>query len=126
MNVLIVDDNILDRKYIKHLLKEKLNIKSDTAKDGADALEKIKVKEFDLIITDIVMPNIEGIELIEKVSNISPKTNIIAVSGGNPYYLYILNKMGIANTFTKPLKINDFLNTVESINLKLKLSLEKA
>lgn len=126
MEVLIVDDNVLDRKYIKYLLENNLNISPVTAKDGADALKKVKAKKFDLIITDIVMPNIEGIELIEKVSHISSKINIIAVSGNNPYYLYILNKMGIENTFTKPIETDEFLNTVKNIEQNLKAKLEKA
>lgn len=126
MKVLVVDDNILDRKYIKYLLENNLGIKPETAKDGLEALNKIKSNHFDIVITDIVMPKIEGIELIEQIKVISPKTKIIAVSGSNPYYLYILSKMGINDTYTKPIDTHLFLENVKNIKLSLKNHLSQA
>ncbi len=126
MKVLVVDDNILDRKYIKYLLENNLGIKSETAKDGLEALNKIKSHHFNIVITDIVMPKIEGIELVEQIKNISPDTKIIAVSGSNPYYLYILNKMGVEDTYTKPIDTHLFLENVKTINQSLKEQLSKA
>ncbi len=115
MEILIVDDNVLDRKYLKYLIENHTGFSPVTAKDGEDALKKIKRREFDLIITDIVMPKIEGIELINQINHISPGTEIIAVSGENPYYLYIVKKLGIKRVFTKPIDANKFLACVRSI-----------
>ncbi|MBN1115901.1 MAG: response regulator [Bacteroidales bacterium] len=122
MKILIVDDNILDRKYIRYLIENNFNVAADTAKDGYEALEKIKAGNYNLVITDIVMPRIEGVELIKQIKNISDSIEIIAMSGNNPYYLYILNKMGIKNTFTKPIDTDKFLTCVSAlINISLKI-----
>lgn len=115
MEILVVDDNILDRKYIKYLIENHIGVRPVTAKDGEDALFKIKRNNFDLIITDIVMPKIEGVELINQIKAISPGTNIIAISGENPYYLYIVKKLGIDMVFTKPLDTDKFLENVRKI-----------
>ena len=120
MRVLVVDDNIIDRRLIKYTLLNHLNICSEVAKDGFEALEKVQVNHFDLIITDIVMPKMEGIELINQVQSISPTTKIIAVSGNNPYYLYIVKKLGIDSVFTKPLETNKFIERVKTLILQTK------
>lgn len=125
MKVLVVDDNILDRKFIKCLLENNLEIIVHTAKDGLEALKKIKTIDYHLVITDIVMPKIEGIELIENIKQLSPQTNIIAISGSNPYYLYIINKMGIKDTYTKPLDTDKFLNQVKKIQSNLEAEVSK-
>jgi YesN/AraC family two-component response regulator len=115
MEILVVDDNILDRKYIKYLIENHIGVSPTTSKDGEDALNKIKKNTFDLVITDIVMPKIEGIELISHIKSISPSTKIIAISGENPYYLYIVKKLGIEMVFTKPLDTDKFLQGVQKI-----------
>lgn len=115
MEILVVDDNILDRKYIKYLLQNHIGITPMTSKDGEDALNKIKRNSFDIVITDIVMPKMEGIELIEHIKSISPSTTIIAMSGENPYYLYIVKKLGIETVFTKPIDTDKFLECIRKI-----------
>jgi len=118
MQVLIVDDNILDRKFLKYILERRLQIFPSTAKDGYDALKKIKSNSFDLVVTDIVMPKMEGIELINNIKTLVPQTKIIAVSGNNPYYLYIVKKMGIEAVFTKPINIDRFIELINHISQK--------
>jgi YesN/AraC family two-component response regulator len=121
-NILIVEDNRLERGLLVYILNEafgnKINIVQ--ARDGDQALEILTKSTFDLVVTDLVMPKIEGIELIKKIkSQFNEKTNIIAVSGRNPFYLYLAKKMGINGVFTKPLDKEKFLSTVDHI---LKLS----
>jgi CheY-like chemotaxis protein len=115
MRVLVVDDNIIDRRFIKYTLSNHLNIKADTAKDGLEALNKLKTNIYDLVITDIVMPKIEGIELINHIQSIAGSTKIIAISGNNPYYLYIVKKLGIDSVFTKPLDVDSFISRVTEL-----------
>ena len=115
MKILLVDDNILDRRYFKYLLQSHVAITPETAKDGEEALTKLQQNHYDLLITDIVMPKIEGIELIKTSMHSSPKTKIIAVSGQNPYYLYIAKKMGIEKIFTKPIDTSSFLKYIREL-----------
>jgi YesN/AraC family two-component response regulator len=105
--ILVVDDNILMRKLIIHLF-QKESISFDEACDGFEGLEKLSEIQYDLIITDIVMPKMEGIELIMEIKRKYPLMKIIAISGGEPLYLYMAKKLGIQNVFTKPLNQQGF------------------
>ncbi len=67
------------------------------------------------------MPKIEGIELINHIQSISPGTKIIAISGNNPYYLYIVKKLGIDSVFTKPLDVDSFIDRVKKLIFPSKL-----
>lgn len=115
MQVLIVDDNVMDRKYIKYLLENNLQLSTKTAKDGLDAINKLKETHFDLVITDIVMPNIDGIELVQYIKSKYPLTDIIAVTGNNPYYLQIVNKLGVNQIFAKPVDNSRLINLVDKL-----------
>jgi len=115
MQVLIVDDNVMDRKYIKYLLENNLQLSTKTAKDGLDAINKLKETHFDLVITDIVMPNIDGIELVQYIKSKYPLTNIIAITGNNPYYLQIVNKLGVNQIFAKPVDNSQLISLVDKL-----------
>jgi two-component system chemotaxis response regulator CheY len=66
VNVLIADDSPSVRKFVTFALKMK-GYKVIAACDGMDALEKIPQEDFDLIITDLNMPNVDGFELIQTI-----------------------------------------------------------
>lgn len=63
---LIVDDSFTMRNMVSLALEDE-NFEVVTAEDGVDALEKAKGKKFDVVVTDINMPNMDGLELIEKL-----------------------------------------------------------
>ena len=78
--VLIVDDN----PNMSALLSEMLEIfdfKSESARNGKEALEALKKKKFSMVITDIKMPEMSGIELLGKVKEINPKMPVVMISG---------------------------------------------
>jgi YesN/AraC family two-component response regulator len=113
-NILVVDDNQMMRKLIKNLFHgEEFEIKEAT--NGMEGLDFVKQNPVDLIITDIVMPKMEGIELIMNLRRDFPKIKIIAISGGKPYYLYMAKKLGIDGIFTKPLNHQAFLQAVKRV-----------
>ena len=68
--ILIVDDERIERNGIRFLLK-KLNMEFDIdeAVNGLDALEKIRQEDYDILLTDVKMPFMDGIELIDNVVN---------------------------------------------------------
>lgn len=115
--ILVVEDNRLERKLLFHILREYLkeSIQIDEAAEGHSALKYIKRKPYDLVITDLVMPKIEGLELIRKIKSESTHCNIVAISGSNPYYLYLAKKLGIEGVYTKPLNKEKFLDQVSEI-----------
>lgn len=111
--ILVVDDNIMMRKLIINLFAGK-NFEFDEAGDGRQGLDKLTRNHYDLVITDIVMPEMEGIEMIMEAKKKCPKLKIIAISGGKPYYLYMAKKLGIEAVFTKPLNHHHFYDIVTS------------
>ncbi len=112
--VLIVDDNIMMRKLIRNIFRNE-NIEILEAENGIAGLETIKNTAIDLVVTDLIMPRMEGIELIMHLKRDFPGIRIIAISGGKPYYLYMAKKMGIDGVFTKPLNLNKFLQMVKKL-----------
>ena len=78
--VLIVDDNSLNRKVFEHIIGQIYEF--GTASDGREALEKIKTGEFDLILMDIQMPNMSGLEATKIIRDLPEwaTTPIIALT----------------------------------------------
>lgn len=116
MQVLIVDDNVMDRKCMNFIIQQHLNLTPKLAKDGQEALNKIKKQHFDLIITDIVMPNVDGIELIRYVKKNFPDTKLIAITGNNPYYLRIAKILGVDQFFSKPLDPENLIGYLKKLS----------
>lgn len=74
-NVLIVDDSEFARNYHSYILRE-ANFEVVTAVDGADALEKLYSRSFDLVLTDINMANMDGYEFIRQVRSNGDYTDL--------------------------------------------------
>jgi YesN/AraC family two-component response regulator len=113
-NILVVDDNQMMRKLIKNLFREE-EFEVLEATNGIEGLDFVKQNQVDLIITDIIMPKMEGLELIMNLRRDFPTIKIIAISGGKPYYLYMAKKLGIEGIFTKPLNHQAFLQAVKRV-----------
>lgn len=78
-NILIVDDEKAIRDSLKMILEEE-GYSTDVAQDGEEALQKIEATNFDAVITDIKMPRLDGIQLLEAASKISPDTFFIIMT----------------------------------------------
>ena len=115
--ILVVEDNRLERKLLLFILKEYLkdSVHIDEAAEGQSALKYIQRIPYDLVITDLVMPKFEGMELIRKIKSESIDCNILAISGNNPYYLLLAKKLGVQGIFTKPLDKDKFLGKVSDM-----------
>ncbi len=90
--------------------------------EACDGKEGIKVSSnspADLVITDIIMPEKEGIETIIELRQMSPEMKIIAISGGGRIgaetYLNIAKKFGAAFTFAKPIDRKELLDAIQEI-----------
>ncbi|GAB4249070.1 MAG: response regulator [Candidatus Methylacidiphilales bacterium] len=105
--VLIVDDSDSVRAQMEHLVRE-LNHQVTAVASGRDAIAHAQSgTPFDLLITDIFMADMDGLETIEKVRAILPTIKIIAVSGGGVgmpgnVMLNIAKDIGAAHTLPKP------------------------
>lgn len=81
---------------------------ADTARDGLDAVEKMKSKSYAIIITDMDMPRMDGMQLIEYIAHNRPGTDIIAITGHIMKYKYTdVVSAGAADFITKPFTLNE-------------------
>lgn len=116
--VLIVDDEPNIRILIDKALSKEGYI-TDVAEDGLIALKKISDFLPDLVITDIIMPNKEGVQLITELKAISPKTKIMAISGGGligpSAYLELARQLGADEVLTKPFKMEELMGKIHKL-----------
>ncbi len=112
--ILVVDDEAAIRKTMKEILEyEKHNV--DTAKDGFDALDKIKKTQYDLILLDIKMPKKDGIEVLEDIMKLAPEVPVIMITGhGTVETAVEALKKGAYDFLEKPLDLNRLLVAVRN------------
>ncbi len=114
--ILVVDDDPSIREMLDEVLKD-AGYSVEVAADGLEALRMVKASPPDLIITDIIMPEQDGVGIMLQLAKENPGIKIIAISGGGRIspesYLYMAEKFGAIKTFTKPFDINDFLDAVK-------------
>lgn len=120
--ILLVDDDLQFQQMLKQYL-ERNNFEVITAENGVQALERFQKDRFDLIITDIIMPEKEGIETIIEMKKQQPQMKIIAISGGGRVdardYLVYAERFGANAVFTKPLDRNVFISRVRELLAQL-------
>ncbi|MGE3509270.1 MAG: response regulator [Vicinamibacterales bacterium] len=101
--VLIVDDEAQIRSVVRAILETAHRYEVDEVDDGARALTRVEQWEPELVITDLVMPNQEGMGLIRKLRQSRPNLKIIAISGARGgAYLPVAKTMGANATLAKP------------------------
>lgn len=105
LRVLIVDDEVNIRSLLRTVL-EAQNYAVEEAPDGKEALSKVQQDCPDVMLTDIVMPDIEGIELIRMIRKVTPGLRIIAMSGASDGYLHAARVLGADATIQKPIDID--------------------
>ena len=113
--VLIIDDDELVRAALV-LLLERDGHEVLEACDGIDAGRILKVYIPDLVITDIVMPEMEGLQVIREIRKGFPRLKIIAISGaatiGSQDILDIASRLGADRIFGKPIERHEFMASV--------------
>ncbi len=113
--ILIVDDSGLARKTVRHLLEE-LGHSVEEATDGAQALERYVLNHHDVVILDMVMHGMYGLEVLSKLRELNPSLPVIVASADIQKSTRDLVKAaGAAAMINKPLKkdeLTDILNQV--------------
>jgi len=79
--VLVVDDSRIDQRLVGSLLQKNGQIHVEYASDGVEALEAVKRLSPDLIVTDLVMPNMDGMELVAELGQLNPQVPIVMMTG---------------------------------------------
>ena len=112
--ILVIDDDDLVREYLTDLL-EKQDYKVISAEMGNEGLDLFVDHNPDLVITDLIMPEKEGIETISAIRNFNQDIPIIAISGFSDDYLRAAKRLGANEAFRKPLDSAEFLASISSL-----------
>jgi len=116
--IIVIDDEASIAIMIKRML-EKAGHEVEIAFNGNEGLQLVEKFQPDLLITDIVMPEKEGLELILELRKRNPKIKIVAISGGGRFkyegYLTSAKHLGATKVFQKPLNIKEFMTGISEI-----------
>jgi CheY-like chemotaxis protein len=116
--ILLVEDD----RDLREMLRSALDRKDYTvieAENGKDALARFKPGITDLVITDLIMPEEDGLKVIMKLRELKPAIKILAISGGGKVgpasYLNLAKALGANAVFSKPFSINELLLKAEEL-----------
>jgi DNA-binding response OmpR family regulator len=116
--VLIVEDD----KELREMLKLSLTRRNFTvfeAENGKSAIAHFKPTITDLVVTDLIMPEEDGLKVVIKLRELKPSIKIIAISGGGKVgpgsYLNLAKALGADAIYSKPFSINDLIAKIEQL-----------
>ncbi|MGV3458881.1 MAG: sigma-54-dependent transcriptional regulator [Flavobacterium sp.] len=114
--ILIIEDEAAIRRVLGKILSEESDAyKVEEAEDGLAGLEKIKNDDYDLVLCDIKMPKMDGVEVLEAVKKIKPEIPMVMISGHGDLETAINTmRLGAFDYISKPPDLNRLLNTVRN------------
>jgi two-component system chemotaxis response regulator CheY len=113
--ILVVDDKEFIRDLIKEIL-DPLGHTVFTASSGKEAFQLCHKRSFDLLITDLEMPDMDGIELIGSLRGVQRDLPILAISGAfSGRFLRIAKALGAVGTLAKPFRVVELLAMVDKV-----------
>ncbi|MBO6632114.1 MAG: sigma-54-dependent Fis family transcriptional regulator, partial [Psychroserpens sp.] len=112
--ILVIEDEAAIRRVLVKILSEENDAyQVEEAEDGLVGIEKIKKDDFDLVLCDIKMPKMDGVEVLEAVKKIKPETPMVMISGhGDLDTAVNTMRLGAFDYISKPPDLNRLLNTV--------------
>jgi len=113
--VLVVDDDESISQNLKTLLEE-LGYISETAYNGEEAIRKIREDYYDIALIDLLLPDMDGLQVLMEVKKVSPTTAIIIITafGTIPNAVEAI-KRGASDYITKPFRIDDLLTRIKKV-----------
>ena len=114
--ILIIEDEAAIRRVLGKILAEESDTYTvEEAEDGTQGLEMIKNEDYDLVLCDIKMPKMDGVEVLEAVKKIKPEIPFVMISGHGDLETAIQTmKLGAFDYISKPPDLNRLLNTVRN------------
>lgn len=117
MKILVVDDEELICWALKRAFEKHAGHSVCCVYTGTDGLQEIMENQYDVIITDLKLPDISGAELVRKIKELGIVTPVIVISSYLSENILIdMLKQGVARCINKPFQIKDILNDVEHIH----------
>lgn len=111
--IMVVDDELVVREGVKRVLESSGEFLVDTCSSGQLALEKLLDEDFDLVITDLKMPGMSGMEVIQTLKSIYPDVPVVMITGyANVATAVEAMKYGAANYIPKPFKPQELIDNI--------------
>lgn len=111
--ILVVDDDPGIRELLSGILSQEGHA-VEVVQDGKEALLKVRKESFDLVLTNLRMPRMNGIQLLEGLQKIAPHIRVIVVAGtGDLETVIKMRKLGTCDYISKPFCLNSILQKVE-------------
>ncbi len=115
--VLLVDDSISVRRFVGHML-EKSGFQVTTANDGAEALERLAEAAFEVVVTDLEMPRVNGYELIEDLRRRPSTRNlpvVVLTTRAGEKHWSLARRLGVKHYATKPVDEQAFVRLIDGL-----------
>ncbi|MDX8553412.1 sigma-54 dependent transcriptional regulator [Tenacibaculum sp. 1B UA] len=124
--ILIIEDEAAIRRVLKKIITEENDsYEVEEAEDGLQGIEKIKKTDYDLVLCDIKMPKMDGVEVLEKARKLKPEILMVMISGhGDLDTAVNTMRLGAFDYISKPPDLNRLLNTVRNALDKKELVVE--
>ena len=114
--ILVVDDEPGFREMLKWHLDTLSGVNVATAKDGADAMSQAIKGNFLLVITDLTMPKVNGLELLDQLKLKNPQTEVVILTGfGSVETAVHAMKKGATDFILKPFDLKSFMKNIQGI-----------
>jgi CheY-like chemotaxis protein len=117
IRILLVDDDDMSRGAI-HKMLERAGYAVESTSDGDEVIRMYGQQEADLVITDLIMPDKDGLEIIQDLRRLNPQVRILAISGGGRVdaneYLAVARKFGAVEVLSKPFTKDDLRKAVDA------------
>ena len=118
VRILVIDDDVHILRALRWMLEGE-GYEVVEAVDGNEGIKLLRREPIDLVITDIIMPEKEGLETIMELRRDFPSVKIVAMSGGGHVspkeYLYLAKKLGAQHTLCKPFTRQETLGAIRDI-----------
>jgi DNA-binding NarL/FixJ family response regulator len=114
--VLVVDDEPLIRSLLDKYFKSDPRFEVELKEDGSFIMEENLNLKYDLVVFDVLMPNVNGIEMLQNLINKNPGIKTLAITGmANEGLLRQITALGCLGILKKPIKKTDFMNAVYKV-----------
>jgi two-component system cell cycle response regulator CpdR len=114
IRILLAEDDAAMRTYLTRAL-EKAGYSVVSVGSGIEALPFIKTEIFDLLVSDIVMPEMDGIELSKRVQALSPRTKVMFITGFAAVCMRARNEAPQARMLSKPFHLRDLVDQIDRL-----------
>jgi putative nucleotidyltransferase with HDIG domain len=113
---LVIDDDPITRQLLSDILCSVEGFQTDLASNGIVGVQKVKENNYEIIFTDLTMPELNGLGVLKEVQSINPRLPVVVVTGLSTIDVAInVMKEGANDFITKPFKVNTITSTVERI-----------